>query len=107
MPRFWATSDWLVRGVSCILVTSMLAFLALVPVAAIDRWYGESEPVIVSGTVLGKLNNREGAYGVRLRTSDGVVKLRVPRREYDQLVVGGQFSERYMKGSLGLFYRDD
>jgi hypothetical protein len=107
MPRFWATSDWLGRGVTFVVATAMLAFLAIVPVAAINRWYGESEAVIVSGIVLDKLNNREGAYGVRLKTSDGEVKVRVPAREYDQIVVGGQFSKRYMKGSLGLLYRDD
>ncbi|HEU4562903.1 MAG TPA: hypothetical protein VFS20_34045 [Longimicrobium sp.] len=106
-PRFWATSTWLGVGATVLLATGMLTVLSPVPVAAINRWYGESEPVIVSGTVLDKLDNREGAYGVRLKTRDGVLKLRVPRREYDQIVVGGEFSRRYMRGSLGLLYRDD
>lgn len=107
MPRFWATSSGLGIGATIVMATGMLTILSPVPVAAINRWYGESEPVVVSGIVLKKFDNREGAYGVRLRTSDGVVKLRVPRREYDQIVVGGEFSRRYMRGSLGLLYRDD
>ena len=107
MPRFWETSEWPARAVMIALATAMFAFLAQVHVAAINRWYGESEPVVVSGTVLDKLDNREGAVGVRLRTRDGVVKLRLPRREYEQVVVGREFSRRYMRGSLGLLYMDD
>lgn|ERR1700741_2338739 len=89
-----------------LLVGIMFVFLAQVHVAVINRWFGEREPVIHHGIVRGKLFN-EGRCGVRLETRDGVVKLVVPRREWDRIAVGSEFSRRYMKGSLGLLYRVD
>jgi hypothetical protein len=107
MPWFWATSGWGTRVATILIATGMCTFMAQVHVAAVNEWYGESEPVVMTGTVLDKLENGDGAFGVRLRTGDGVLELRVPRSEYAEVEIGERFSRRYMKGSLGLLYMDD
>lgn len=107
MPRSWATATWPARGAAVVLATAIFAFLAQVHVGVINRWFGHSEPVVISGIVLKKLDNGEGAYGVEVHTAEGVRTLRVSRREHDQARVLGEFSKRYMRGSLGLLYIDD
>ena len=107
MPRFWATSDWFVRGLTFVIATAMLTFMAQMHVGAINQWYGESEPVVISGTVLDKLSNGEGALGVRVQTNSGIIVLRISAHEYDGTDVGDAFSKRYMRGSLGLLHADE
>ena len=107
MPRFWARTPWQPRGVTIILATAMFVFMAQAHVGVVNRWLGHSEPVVISGIVLDKLDNGEGAFGVRVQTGEGVLKLRVSRREHDQARIRGEFSKRYMRGSLGRLYIDD
>lgn len=107
MPRFWATSGWVGRGLTFVIATAMLTFMAQVHVGAINQWYGESEPVVISGTVLDKLSNGEGAFGVRVETRSGTLVLRIPRHDYARIEVGDAFSRRYMRGSLGVLHAND
>lgn len=107
MPRFWATSDWFVRGFTFVSATAMLTFLAQAHVAAINQWYGESESVVIAGIVLDTFDNDEGAFGIRVDTTGGTIELRVARREYERIDVGDAYSRRYMRGSLGLLYTEE
>lgn len=102
MPRFWAETGWFARGFTYVLAAAMLTFMAQVHVSAINQWYGKSESVVISGTVLDKFHNQDGGCGVRVETSSGILKLRVTCREYARIEVGDAFSKRYMRGSLGL-----